>query len=148
MSLMCRVVPVLARPGTRHYALCCPPRLPPGTCGCPSLVPGGGRRIVPPADCRPGPIPYNPCRPIFHEGHDTYKTYKYIFFFFCVPLIITQMFRALSHSPPHKEPCRDYEYMRIRTKKYPWRDGNQTLFHNDHVNNLPEDCEPPLLDCD
>nr|XP_053601095.1 uncharacterized protein LOC128669897 [Plodia interpunctella] len=133
---------------SRKYSLCCPPRKPPGECGCPQQVPGGGRRVVPPQDCRPGPIPPNPCVPIFHHGKDTYKKYKYLALFVCFPLIIIQAMRALGGEPPHKGPCRDYEYMRIRTKKFPWGDGNTTLFHNPHVNHLPGECEPPPLDCD
>lgn len=131
-----------------RYSLCCPRRPPPGQCGCEPLVPGGGRRILPPADCGKRPLPYNPCRPRFHHGHDTYKKYKYLFFFLCIPLIFTQAIRALGHEMPPKGPCRDYEYMRIRSKKYPWGDGTKTFFHNDHLNHLPGDCEPPDLDCD
>ncbi|KAJ0181143.1 hypothetical protein K1T71_003228 [Dendrolimus kikuchii] len=132
----------------RFYSLCCPPRVPPGQCGCPSQVPGGGRRIVPPADCRPGPIAPNPCVPRFHHGKDTWKKYRNITFFVCFPLIIIQAFHALGHEIPHKGPCRGYEYMRIRTKKYPWGSGNETFFHNEHINHLPGECESPSLDCD
>lgn len=131
-------------PGLRRYSLCCPPRPPP----CGGSGKGGGRRICPPPDCKPGPIAANPCVPQYHHGKDTWKKYKYIALFICVPLIVVQAFRSFGHELPHKQPCRDYEYMRIRTKKYPWGTGVETFFHNEHVNHLPGECEPPPLDCD
>ncbi|KAF3917293.1 hypothetical protein AA313_de0207059 [Arthrobotrys entomopaga] len=43
-----------------------------------------------------------------------------------------------SHLPP-KEERPQYAYMNIRNKKYPFGDGNKTLFWNDNVNYIKED---------
>ncbi|KAL0850256.1 hypothetical protein ABMA28_012101 [Loxostege sticticalis] len=133
-----------SRLGVRTYSLCCPPRQPP----CGGSGKGGGRRICPPTDCKPKPFAPNPCVPRYHHGKDTWKKYRALAMFVCVPIIIIQAIRAFGQEPHHKEPCRDYEYMRIRTKRYPWGSGNETFFHNDHFNHLPGECEPPPLDCD
>ncbi|XP_048005091.1 cytochrome c oxidase subunit 6A, mitochondrial-like [Leguminivora glycinivorella] len=142
MNLTQNVIKCLQRGGPwRSYSLSCPGRTPPGKCGC------GGRQPAPPRDCRPNKIPYNPCCPHFHEGHDTYKKYKYIFLLM-LPVIIAHTLNCLSHCPHPKGECREYEYMLRRTKRFPWGEGKKSFFHNDETNHLPGDCTPAPLDCD
>lgn len=131
---------------TRLYSLCCPPRKPPPGCGCPPNTPSCGIPC-PPKSCRQTVIPPNPCVPRYVHGKDTWKKYKYISFLM-LGLIAIQTYIVSGHHPPKKGECRDYEYMRLRFKKYPWRDGVKTLFHNDETNHLPGECTPPPLDCD
>lgn len=134
--------------GCRGYALCCKPRPPPpGTrCGCPPIIPGG-QRIQPPPTCRPEKLALNPCMPHYHETNPKY--YKYLSFFVMFPLIIIQALNTfIGHEHHHKGPCRDYEYMRVRTKRFPWGDGKDSLFHDPAINHSPGECENAPLDCD
>merc|ERR1712061_186931 len=70
-----------------------------------------------------------------HRGG--YETWKKGFFFAAIPIIILGHVNAFgmadenAHAAPEFVP---YDHLRIRSKKFPWGDGNHSLFHNSHMN--------------
>ncbi|KPI95636.1 PREDICTED: cytochrome c oxidase subunit 6A1, mitochondrial-like [Papilio xuthus] len=87
----------------------------------------------------------NQARAVSHSatagGHGGgYKLWKKLTFFVAFPAVGLGMLNAyLAHQEEHHErpPFIPYDYMRVRTKRFPWGDGQKTLFHNPHVNALP-----------
>ena len=78
------------------------------------------------------------------HGHEEggWKMWKNLTLFVAFPVIVLAHINAfLPHANGHEEKHRPdfvpYEYLRIRTKKFPWGDGNKSFFHNPHVNALP-----------
>merc|ERR1719244_1215921 len=75
-------------------------------------------------------------------GAHSAKPWKNAFFFLAVPAIILGNVNAFVFGdelePP---PFVAYDYLRIRTKKFPWGDGNHSLIHNPHTNALPDGYE-------
>eukprot|EP00091_Calanus_sinicus_P014808 TRINITY_DN324_c0_g1_i17.p1 TRINITY_DN324_c0_g1~~TRINITY_DN324_c0_g1_i17.p1 ORF type:complete len:135 (+),score=46.67 TRINITY_DN324_c0_g1_i17:51-407(+) len=71
---------------------------------------------------------------------DGWKLWKKIFFAGAIPVIILSHVNAFGmsdgseHVPP---PFIPYDHLRIRTKGFPWGDGNHSLIHNNHLNALP-----------
>ncbi|XP_017785555.1 PREDICTED: cytochrome c oxidase subunit 6A, mitochondrial [Nicrophorus vespilloides] len=77
-----------------------------------------------------------------HEGG--YKLWKNVSLFVAAPAIVLCGVNCyLSHTQHHHERPEfvKYEYLRRRTKRFPWGEGNKSLFHNPHANALPDGYE-------
>jgi len=78
-----------------------------------------------------------------HSDAD-WKRWRTAFFVVACPAIVLAHVSAFvlpdasEHEPP---PFVPYDHLRIRTKKFPWGDGNHSLIHNPHVNCLPDGFE-------
>ena len=82
-----------------------------------------------------------------HGGHEPNPNlWRRVFFFVCIPAIglgaVNTYLIEKEHWDHYERPeFKPYEYMRIRTKPFPWGDGNHSLLHNPLVNPLPDGWE-------
>ncbi|XP_037544637.1 cytochrome c oxidase subunit 6A, mitochondrial [Nematolebias whitei] len=73
-----------------------------------------------------------------HEGGA--RTWKILTFVMALPGVGVCMANAYLKMKDHSHDQPEfvhYSHLRIRTKRFPWGDGNHTLFHNSHANALP-----------
>ncbi|KAJ8042794.1 Cytochrome c oxidase subunit 6A, mitochondrial [Holothuria leucospilota] len=78
--------------------------------------------------------------------HGSAKTWKILTIIGVVPGVTFCMINAykgeMEHKAHHHQPeFVPYTHLRIRTKQFPWGDGNKSLFHNAETNALPEGYE-------
>ncbi|XP_010341114.1 cytochrome c oxidase subunit 6A1, mitochondrial [Saimiri boliviensis] len=73
------------------------------------------------------------------SGEGSARMWKMLTFFVALPGVGVCMLNVyLKSQKEHERPeFVAYPHLRIRTKPFPWGDGNHTLFHNSHVNPLP-----------
>ncbi|KAJ0000945.1 hypothetical protein NQD34_005965 [Periophthalmus magnuspinnatus] len=76
-----------------------------------------------------------------HEGGA--RTWKILSFVVAFPGVAVCMANAYmkSEHESHESEFVPFAHLRIRTKKFPWGDGNHSLFHNPHTNPLPDGFE-------
>merc|ERR1712136_175787 len=75
--------------------------------------------------------------------HHGAKRWKLLTFLVAFPGVAVCWLNAFVLNASHPEPADfvAYPHLRLRTKRFPWGDGNHTLFHNSHTNPLPEGYE-------
>ncbi|CAL8247444.1 unnamed protein product [Merluccius merluccius] len=78
------------------------------------------------------------------HGEQSARTWKILSFVVAFPGVAVCMLNMYlkeqqhSHEQPEFIP---YSHLRLRSKRFPWGDGNHSLFHNAHLNALPDGYE-------
>ncbi|XP_037672973.1 cytochrome c oxidase subunit 6A1, mitochondrial [Choloepus didactylus] len=75
-----------------------------------------------------------------HGEEGSARMWKALTYFVALPGVGVSMLNCVlkSREEEHERPeFIAYPHLRIRSKPFPWGDGNHSLFHNPHVNPLP-----------
>ncbi|XP_063045700.1 cytochrome c oxidase subunit 6A, mitochondrial [Engraulis encrasicolus] len=79
------------------------------------------------------------------HGEQATKLWKILSFTVALPgvavCMVNAYLKAVEHAKHDRAEFIPYPHLRIRTKKFPWGDGNHSLIHNGHVNALPDGYE-------
>ncbi|NP_001291041.1 cytochrome c oxidase subunit 6A, mitochondrial [Esox lucius] len=80
------------------------------------------------------------------HGEKAARTWKILSFVVALPgvavCMLNMYLKMHEHAAHHVEPeFVPYSHLRIRSKRFPWGDGNKSLFHNPEVNPLPDGYE-------
>lgn len=78
------------------------------------------------------------------HSEDDANIWRILTLYVCIPVIFLGSFLIWRHetTETHERPeFIPYDHMRIRTRPFPWGDGNHTFFHNKCVNALPDGYE-------
>ncbi|CAG0925419.1 unnamed protein product [Notodromas monacha] len=74
-------------------------------------------------------------------GMDLWRKLTFFGAFPVIALCAVKTYLDVTQHPHEPPEFIKYDHLRIRTKRFPWGDGNHSFFHNPHANALPDGYE-------